>query len=490
MAVLFTDREWLALFPAQPPPDPSLFRGPLPDPARELRAADALSFDALVSNLPDALLRAQVIAARRLEPLAARFIVRYSALGALTMALYGAAVAFNDGRYGGPQVATGFATIAAPFAFLIGTIAATRFREGSWARIYRPVGELKKGEVPAPAEDFSAHPFAGIARWTQLVSLPPKADAKDEENGGASAPTDKLTAHDPDDPDCPCGLATCLGDAPRSAGRQRVVQVVVQLVEELVQFVLTVWTPLVVLGASVWTSPWSAPIAALYCCVLVVHAPATTLGTTQTNLPALAVARRLHHRAVKIALEDLLSRCATGSEVPDPSTEERYVQLHWTLCATYTNHLHFLSNGQGLIVTALPLLAVCGIVNAAVGRCVPAWIALIFCYFAVWFAVPTAMVAVWNRNIVSVAELYRNAQERLVLLEPESASPAALERHGRLLGLLREGIAARRGTFMGLTVGLGTVRTYLATLFTVLLGLWTLLRGAGIAITVDSVCPG
>ncbi|KAI9022627.1 hypothetical protein DFJ74DRAFT_100717 [Hyaloraphidium curvatum] len=126
------------------------------------------------------------------------------------------------------------------------------------------------------------------------------------------------------------------------------------------------------------------------------------------NVPALAVARRLHHRAVKIALEDLLSRCATGSEVPDPSTEDPYVQLHWTLCATYTNQLRFLSNGQGLIVAALPLLAVC-----------------------VWFAVPTAMVAVWNRNIVSVAELYRNAQERLVLLEPESASPAAQERHGR-----------------------------------------------------------
>ncbi|KAI9015915.1 hypothetical protein DFJ74DRAFT_678793 [Hyaloraphidium curvatum] len=403
------------------------------------------------------------------------------------MALYGAAVALNDGRYGGPQLAAGFASVAFGIGAMVVQFAATRFRESSFVRLYRPDAEPVKGVAAAAPQDFSGHPFAAMARWSQLVSRKPAA--KIEEDGSAVGIMGRLTVHDQDDPDCPCGLASCLGTVPNSAGRQRVVQVAVQLAVELAEWLLFAWAPLVGLGATLWTSPWASPIAALYGFLVALQGPAASVGTTQTNVPALTLARKLHHRAVKIALDDLLSRCATGEPVADPSLQEPYVHLHWTLCATYTSQLRFLSYGHGVIIAGLPIFAVAGVINAAVGRCVPAWIALSFCYFSIWLAVPTAMVAVWNRNIASVAELYRTAAERLLLLEPGSASPAAVERHGRLLGLLRDGIAARRGTFMGITVGLGTVRTYLATLFTVLLGLWTLLRGAGIALTVDSVCP-
>ncbi|KAI9013563.1 hypothetical protein DFJ74DRAFT_682487 [Hyaloraphidium curvatum] len=488
---LFTPREWIALFPAQPPDDgDATFLGDAPpDPAAALRAAEPLTFDVLLSAVPDPLLRWQMRAAWSLEPLSVRILLRYGALFSLALVLCGSVWTLNTGVYGGPQITAAFTGYSGVAALTMALFVATRFREDGWAALYRPFRRPVATTAPAAAPlDVSTHPFAGLARWCQLVGLSPAfsgyADLLSAPEAG------RLVEHRDGDRDCPCALPSCMGGAPGSIGLHRIAATAMYFAVELVEWLLLVWSPVVVLSSRTWTSRWAAPTAAVYLFVVVVHSVPTAVGITTTAVPALTLARKLHRRAVKLALQDLLSRCSSPTPLADPSPDEPYVQLHLALAATYVTQLRFVSNGQAVVLTAGAAIVVAAAANAAVGQCIPAYLVLMACYLTLGPSWHMSFVAVWNSSIASVTDLYLGARTALALLGPRSAHPETVERHMHVLELLADGMTARRGRFLGFAVGLGTVRTYLATLFTVALGLWTLLRGAGIAFVPDSVCPG
>ncbi len=46
-----------------------------------------------------------------------------------------------------------------------------------------------------------------------------------------------------------------------------------------------------------------------------------------------------------------------------------------------------------------------------------------------------------------------------------------------------------KARLFGVVVSMGFVRTLVVTTFTICLGLWTILRGTGVFVTMESVCP-
>jgi len=133
-----------------------------------------------------------------------------------------------------------------------------------------------------------------------------------------------------------------------------------------------------------------------------------------------------------------------------------------------------------------------------VGQCAPLWsISLFFCAI---LASSTGLLAlpVSNAQITTVTSLYSNAERTLTaLLAEASRLPQTPERQQVMNGiawhvsLLQtfEKADRLRAKFLGFPVTWSTVKTYLVTLATVALGLGSLLKGAGVVYTSQSVCP-
>ncbi|KAI9003850.1 hypothetical protein DFJ74DRAFT_693880 [Hyaloraphidium curvatum] len=105
-----------------------------------------------------------------------------------------------------------------------------------------------------------------------------------------------------------------------------------------------------------------------------------------------------------------------------------------------------------------------------------------------------------NAGISSIRDLYRTArlEIRVSLSDPAVANATSPDRKAaaRTLHAAEAVLAsfcdvdAYRARFMGYPVGFGVVRTVLVTLFTVGIGLWSVLRGAGTYVTLQQACTG
>lgn len=107
-------------------------------------------------------------------------------------------------------------------------------------------------------------------------------------------------------------------------------------------------------------------------------------------------------------------------------------------------------------------------------------------------------VPVANSQISTITSLYGDAETALsgLLAEASRLPPTAdrqrvqdqLAAHVSLLQAFHKANRLRV-KFLGIPVSWGVVKTFFVTLFTLAIGLWSVLKGAGVTFTLQTACP-
>ncbi|KAI9011609.1 hypothetical protein DFJ74DRAFT_710522 [Hyaloraphidium curvatum] len=482
MGPAFSDRAWLALFPSAASPAPSLAPGPPPaDPAAALRVSDPLPRSALLRGLPVAPLRLLTRLQLAVGPYARLARLNYS----LVLAGQAAAVAVvfvvnaAAARFATRDLVVGAVCVLVE----IGFVALATFVGPRMNAAFSHSAKLARDP------DASIHPFAVFARWRQLVA---------SAGGGDTG----LLEHDPADPRCPCSDGACAGGLPGTAALYLALELVTRWAVAYAILVFLFWTPVVTLDG-IGYSWWSALILLVYLAHYAVVQFCNTAARLTGNAAALELSLRLHNRAMRMCLADLLMRLDAGvaagqkgeQDAPPPPqspTDEEYVRLyHFLSDAWRTRFPVFLLTPLFLVATVL-VPALCAFASAASGSCIPAFYLSVMFYALNLLVIDLANASAANAQITVVTDLLREARRevRLLLLRASSApnpACAALEANAAVLSSFLEGEACKV-RFLGFKVDYAATRTVLVTVLTIAVGLWSVLRPSGVRVVMDFAC--
>ncbi|KAI9027002.1 hypothetical protein DFJ74DRAFT_662764 [Hyaloraphidium curvatum] len=467
---IVTPAEYLAAVPAFPAVGPSFSGAPAPpDRAEQLRVARPLDKQELLAGLAaQPALRWFTALQLWLTPAAARALERGVLFWLVGTALLSACWAFRGDLFATKQFAVGFVTLVLFFAQ--GAIVAPSFT------IYRrPLGAW----VRSGPRNLDPFPLAGLVRWTQVVAAE-----------GTKTTDHSLLDHAPRDSLCPCSLSECAGGLVRGIAVLRILEAAFRTAFVLTFSLFTFWTPFVTFAGAVWTTPWAAVLAAFTVVAMACHNIPNTICRFTGNVAIFRLSERVAYRAMKLALADLLGRLRSGvSHLSSPVSDEPYAELHAVFTAVWKTRVSNL-NFSAVTLLTLGIAALGALVNMIVGSCIPAVYIIFFCYTLLTTALFDLLsLAASNAQVISIRDLYLEAQREIRELPviPNSELAADIRRHDAVLSSYAE-VARFRGRFMGFAVDYGVVRTVLVTVVTLVVGLWSIFRGLGIAISIDFAC--
>ncbi|KAI9024827.1 hypothetical protein DFJ74DRAFT_642828 [Hyaloraphidium curvatum] len=496
-----TPEEFLVLFPSSSPAAASAFAvsRPAPDPAAALRASEVLPLDRLSSVLSGAGMAPFAwltrLTAHRLRLFALPSLIATFFAAALLFAPPFAAVAlfappsrFPAGRVAAGTVAASLYLLAWPLAFL-----AMLFARQPSAK-----GDLPRTEpAEEPYRDLYAVRIAnGPPRWVMLADGGRKAgtdDPEDQDHGDRDGLT--LLFHDPASVSCPCPRPTCTGGRlPRGMVAAGIGDALVTLCTVVLPQLAMLSTPMVSFAGPFWTTPWSAALGALallgLAAVAAIGVPSRS-GTTVT-MPMIRFQGMLQRRAVAAGLCELMLRMEADGSKPSQSEGEepyKYQIIHDHLSRKWFNLYNLTDRTQLVVAFLLSALLVSVVLSVAVGSCITLWQLLAALTQAAYLVLELVYVAESNLQITAVTDLYRAARTSLRLLASATPYPSpALAAHEAVLSSFLEVDGYRLRAF-GTAVSYGSLRGLVATAATVMLGLWSVGRAAGIGFTVESVCP-
>ncbi|KAI9003833.1 hypothetical protein DFJ74DRAFT_760038 [Hyaloraphidium curvatum] len=268
--------------------------------------------------------------------------------------------------------------------------------------------------------------------------------------------------------------------------------------------VMFTWTTIATYGARFWSTGWGAALGAL--ALFVNFGWSWGTGCTRRiwlSVPQLRLSERLRHRAMDVALTSMLERFRSGlrGDAEEAARaimqDDGYLQLHTNMAATWEAGIAQNNMRWGFLTVSIVVQTVNTIVNLAAGSCI-IWAQLwIFPYLLVRIGWDLVNLAVGNSQIAAVTSLLSSARRELRALivfsdrlPPDSAREAlvrAAAHHEALLGSLVER-GTVRGRFMGFAVDAGVIRTFYATVFTLAVGLFSVMRG-WVFVTLEGACP-
>ncbi|KAI9024159.1 hypothetical protein DFJ74DRAFT_667623 [Hyaloraphidium curvatum] len=488
----FSDLEWLVLLPARVvdgDPFPGK-RAEASDPAAAARARAA-------SPLTGAVMLRELAEASRILGWSLLLGLRNTgshtfnaacmvAVQGLLIVLAALVASWNDGMFGSRQVAGGLAAVvlwntSLGLTWVLIAVALNRALKQNWVVLrFHP-------DHPAFLDTL---PCAQLVRYRQLCL-----------HGGSSP----LVAHsDGDGPDCPC--PDCTSGLASFTGWSNLLDVAWMCLVFWGSFFLQGYSTFVVFGDRLWSTWWGTLLGCLT--VLAIISTFMMIKGRPLVLRDAAMSslrRRLIQRAVHTALcqlvthyEDALERGPGAAAGPLPSSF-LYARLHEWLAAVWRTR----ESGAVAKVSVfiqLPIILVVIVLYIASGSCFPAWVLLvpIVGNFS-WSMFSLITDALDNAALDQVSALYHDANRRLRLLSSATAAaPRLSERevnllfqitqHDRVLSSFVEIERFRTGLF-GFPVTLGVVRTIFVTVFTVAVGLWSVLRGLGVFVTLQVFCP-
>jgi len=186
---------------------------------------------------------------------------------------------------------------------------------------------------------------------------------------------------------------------------------------------------------------------------------------------------------------------SNGKETKDAPGD--YVKLHLPLTSAWQRRILQYNVSPAVVLSASSVIAVLALINLFAFSCIPAaYICCIGNAFSINFVDLSNVVAA-NDQIEAIRSLYLEAAEELhelrreVLCGDHITSPelfAAIEAEAEVLGSYLD-VDRYRIRFWGFVVSYGMVRTLLVTLVTLIVGLWSILRGLGCFVTLETICP-
>ncbi|KAI9014321.1 hypothetical protein DFJ74DRAFT_289129 [Hyaloraphidium curvatum] len=510
--------EWLVLFPL---PTETERSRPADDPAAELREANPLTPETVQRALGGTpLLRALTRLSIALAPWASRLSLRISVAQATMVAGVAFVWVFNGGRFGTRQLVA--AAVTAGVRFLLYGFGMSLVSNMANRSILREPGS--GGIVRLP--DLSFWPTATLWRYQQLsgasVSVGEKEGRQDDDHTFDRPSV--LLAHSEGDQFCCCPAPACAGSAASRAGRTQAFLLATSLCLDAFHHFALVFTPLVTLGAVLWSTSWGiflglVTIVACLDASIPSHAGGPAVAN---NVPVCDLGRRLQYRAVSHALASLVSHCDamvdTGKEdLAGGRVEEFYGELLPRLAAKWKSNVSF-----NVLVWVLLVIyaceAVCLVINVvshrlrfrvrltghlsiflrqALGSCIPACQIALLVTTTFLLLMELLTTSLFNGQTSDVSVLCTSAARSLKTLavravrDPSlrtSGVPARLESHAALV-LSYADTEAYRARLFGAQVSFAFVRTLAVTVLTAVLGLWSILRGSGVFVTMESVCP-
>ncbi|KAI9024869.1 hypothetical protein DFJ74DRAFT_57641 [Hyaloraphidium curvatum] len=485
---IVTPPEYLAVVPSFPALVPS-FSGipPPPDRAERLRIARPLGKKELLAGLAaQPALRSITALQLWLTPFAARSLERSAVVFIGLAAAVSATWAFRGDLFATKELAIGYATwLAFAAQILLVNPSFDIYRRALGARPRSGSGLL------------DAFPLAGLARWTELVVRSGKSERF------------LLLAHDPNDPLCPCSLPGCAGGLGRAIAWLRILEASFRVVLMTGMGLMMIWTPVVTLASEFWTTPWSAALGAFAVLCLAGH-NVNPICRFPGNVGTFRLSERVAHKTMKLALADLLLRLRSGaSRLGEPVSDEPYAELHAVFTAVWRTRISSFSFSRLTLFSSFGavVLALINIVRPQrnewlysrvltprfqiAGLCVPAfYLAYLANVLLSHALIDLISLAASNAQVTSIRDLYLEAQREIRELPVVRGTGLAadIRRHDAVLASYAD-VARFRGRFLGFAVDYDVVRTVVVvTLVTLVVGLWSIVRGLGITATMDFAC--
>ncbi|KAI9004941.1 hypothetical protein DFJ74DRAFT_400496 [Hyaloraphidium curvatum] len=485
---LFSSAEWAALFPAPPVAGPD--SADVPDELRELAvrvgeeraAAPPLGWDVLFAGLEGAP-AARLLA--RLHPLLAKHVLpHYLPLRIVQQAftLFFVALVWieNDGRFGTRQLIVATVAYVLTFAIWDSRVFVGRFRPSEKDVFMRPDDATSSGS------SADGHVLAGVVRYLEL----PQA-------GGTL-----FTQHVPGDSLCTCPKPSCTGGLIRAVFFFYTASAVAQIIG-LLSFavVLYVWTPIVTFGVSTWSTPWAATLSVFGIVVISAMPAIVVLGGHARNAAVFGLDTRMRRRAAQRCLDDLLARLRdalaqpVGAWKPRDAESEPYMALHAALITTWRQTKAGTDARRAVALAGL-LGTLVGLLIILIGSsCIPANLLAGVLYLVLFLLVfELSVLAAANTSPDRIAALYRSASHSLRSIGASASARGRTDLatsaawHEPILAGFAD-VDLYRVRAFGVPITYDLVRTIVATLFTLVVGLWSVLRGAGVGVTIEMVCP-
>ncbi|KAI9011579.1 hypothetical protein DFJ74DRAFT_684002 [Hyaloraphidium curvatum] len=494
-----SEAEWLVVLPAGVPWVPQLpNEPPVEDPAAAARREHPLVLDDFIDALRTrsvflaSTVRPQIV----MEPWTRRLLLRHAQLWVACAFVQPIPWLLADGAFGTTQLAVGTATSMAFYTCTtIGTALLASYRNIFGAVHPLGVGKQSKTAV-RPARDFSSHGLAGLARWIQLSS------------GSLPAPAEPvILAHDPADPFCPCSAPQCCGNLPRLVALSRIAEVLVRVALSVALTLAAIWTVAISpsLAPRTWTTAWStSAVTFLLASFAAFFAPVIINKFSAPNLPLLRLKRRINRRAMRLALGALMDRyrmaaASQGQRGPEPprAAHAGYMQLHDVLACSWSKAVGQYNSSAALFLPASAAV-VFGLANVVGCSCLRAQYPIYLLYVtASNFLFDLVNVAAANAQISDIRDLYlsagrslRELRRRLVAGpgDPDLRLLMEMDADADLLASYAD-TDRYRAKLLGFPVDYGILRTLAVTLVTLTVAVWSMLRGLGVFLTMETVCP-
>jgi hypothetical protein len=174
----------------------------------------------------------------------------------------------------------------------------------------------------------------------------------------------------------------------------------------------------------------------------------------------------------------------------------RFIDLQNQLLPCWRNRTSYLSGGKAAALFLVVIETIIEIVYVATGSCLTLWPISSSLYVLVVLVPDLLNISLANSKLVEMSEVYRLTRNRIRELvwlasrTDDAVNSRVMTNVAQLDDLLSaySDLTHYLGKFLGFMASYNLMRNLFISLFTGLVGFWTLPRGLGIAFTVESAC--
>jgi len=134
------------------------------------------------------------------------------------------------------------------------------------------------------------------------------------------------------------------------------------------------------------------------------------------------------------------------------------------------------------------------IISIASGQCIPGWLIATLLLVCGYLGLVLLLFSSSNAQVDAISKLFLQARDELLfqLAQPGYDTDPIIERNLRCQADLLAAMAdcdRYKARFLGFAISFAVLRTIVATMLTLAIGLLSIMRGSGVFLTLKSYCP-